>query len=248
VDDEAVWLGIVQRALIEHHQLDCASTYEEALGRIEAGPAYDLALTDLQLEREGDKLGERLLGLLRDHYPATRRVIMTGRLPVGALLTNILKEYDPQEIIIKGDMSPQYIRKIVDNVLRGDAAGDVSQDVAIRKAELAQEYRQWHQQTDQTIGSRIRDAREQETPGQHGRERERREEHGAQTRHGVSGQRAATELNRWQTLGESFRRESETLGGMLADVKDQADAAAAMDRLNKAVASFKEAFREIERG
>ena len=105
VEDEPDWIEFTRGALADH-RVDSASNYAQALELIQGNAPYDIALVDLSLGRDDDRLGGEILDLLKTEYPSTRRIVITGRPPVGGL-------------------SPQYIR-----TLRSRRNNHQGQDVA----------------------------------------------------------------------------------------------------------------------
>jgi DNA-binding NtrC family response regulator len=75
VDDEDVVVASGIRTLeADGHELCSASTGEEALEKLASDP-FDVALLDLRIPRPG---GLMLLRYIRDTFPGTRVVVMTG--------------------------------------------------------------------------------------------------------------------------------------------------------------------------
>lgn len=112
VENEPDWIEIVRRALADH-DVDSADSYEKALILIRDSPPYDLALVDLNLERENDGLGGEILDLLQVEHPATRRIVATARPPSGSVTRNIFDRYGADEVLIKGQLGLPDLRRAV---------------------------------------------------------------------------------------------------------------------------------------
>jgi predicted nucleotide-binding protein len=140
VEDEDEWIQQIRRALADHH-VDSARNYPEALALISGGAVYDLALVDLNLEEDDDRLGGEVLDLLKADYPATRRIVVTGRPPAGGMRANILRRYGADEIIIKGTTTLPDLRRVVAAALaRGSAwaVGESARDAAAHRTDSGQ--------------------------------------------------------------------------------------------------------------
>lgn len=122
VEDDDEWINYVQRALADH-RVDSAKSYEAALSLISGNVPYDVALVDLNLQENADRLGGEVLDLLMADYPATRRIVVTGRPPTGGMRTNILRRYAADEIILKGDTTLPDLRKAIAEALAHLATG-----------------------------------------------------------------------------------------------------------------------------
>lgn len=128
VDDERDWLELIVRTLPDH-EVDGASSYGQALELINSGRSYDLAIVDLNLMDSGkvdtrDRLGGGLLDLLRDNYPATRRIAMTGW-PLTSV-RQVFDRFDVDELLLKQRMALADIRHVVEHTLalgRSQASG-----------------------------------------------------------------------------------------------------------------------------
>jgi response regulator RpfG family c-di-GMP phosphodiesterase len=218
VEDEPEWIGFTRRALADHH-VDSASSFDDALALIQDHPAYELALVDLDLTADGDRLGGEILDKLKADHPSTRRIVVTGRPPEGPLRANIFERYDVEEIIIKGKTTLPDLRKVVTEVLRNSSRDDIPQDVKVRRSELTQRYRDWHWRVDSIIRSKLRDQQEFiRNSGRLDKESERY---------------ALSELERRQAVQDRFRRESEELEALLSNVTNMPGADSAAERLDR---------------
>lgn len=117
VEDDSEWIKFARKALADH-TVDSANTYIEALLLIRDNPPYDLALVDLNLERNVDRLGGEILDVLKADYPTTRRIVVTGQPPAGGLRDNLFERYGLDDVIIKGEATLPGIRRIVAGALR----------------------------------------------------------------------------------------------------------------------------------
>ena len=78
VDDEPGVLDALSRVLTRHHFVpETARSLDEARSRLD-GAAFDIVLTDLCLAETDGVEGLRVLDLVRDRWPATQVVMLTG--------------------------------------------------------------------------------------------------------------------------------------------------------------------------
>jgi CheY-like chemotaxis protein len=155
VDDRPEWIAVVRRALADHH-VDSARSFEEALQLIHGTAPYDVALVDLNLVGEDDRMGNELLDLLMTEFPTTRRVVVTASVPVGALRAGVFERYDLDDVIIKGKATVPGLRMVVNRALKRG----IYQTPQVRyyESELTERYRDWHDRVTEELRSRIRDA------------------------------------------------------------------------------------------
>src|SRR5688572_18367073 len=99
VEDDEVWIEIVRENLLDH-QVDSARSQPEAVKLISSGVLYDAALVDLELGNRG-RAGGEILDLLRYRYPGIRRIVLTGRVPGGALYAGVFRRYEVEEVLVK---------------------------------------------------------------------------------------------------------------------------------------------------
>ncbi|HEV7658186.1 MAG TPA: response regulator [Mycobacteriales bacterium] len=209
VDDEPGWRDAVRQALAEYH-VDLASSYDEALTRLRTGPAYDLALVDLDLAAGPDPRGDDLLHLLRTAYPDTRRIVVADAPPGGA---TVLEKYGVEELLLRPDIAVPDVRHAVDDAL----GQQVSAGARIRRAELWRRYQDWRRRQDRELDGRIQAA---ETFARN-----------AGRVQGDSRRRALAEI---VALRERFRADANALGDRIeaaATVEDTLDAADILDHL-----------------
>jgi CheY-like chemotaxis protein len=132
VEDEQAWLDVISRALPDYH-VDMASSYGEALALLQAGIFYDVALIDLNLMDSGefdsrDQLGGEILHILRNNYPTTRRIAITGWPPSSVRM--VLEDFGVDDLLLKRNMTLSDLRHVNEQALalaRGhrDAPSDV---------------------------------------------------------------------------------------------------------------------------
>jgi CheY-like chemotaxis protein len=233
VENESEWIGVTRRALADH-DVDSASTYEDALVLIRNNEPYDLALVDLNLEMSDDRLGGEILDLLKAEYPDTPLILVTGNLPSGGLRDNVLNRYGVEDVIIKGTTTLPGLRRAVAAALAISVRKRTPQEADEREPEVVSRYRDWSGHLEALIQSKIAEAQyahynARALPG------------------GFTG-RTSNTLKRWQLLRDSFKNECAKLELMLADVKGAKDAASAMSRLDQVEATFAADISSIEQG
>lgn len=130
VEDDEFWREYIRRQLRDHH-VDTVGSVQEAVEWLSSGPAYDVALVDLNLHDDGDGEGGELLDLLSLQYPATARIIVTGSPPAGSIQQGIITRYNVEELIIKSDLRLPDLRGAVEQAIAGPQA-----DVLQREEEL----------------------------------------------------------------------------------------------------------------
>ena len=101
VDDDLEWLGLLTR-LFPGHIVDAVQSFAEALKRVETPDHhYDVAVVDLNLLSDDDRLGGDILGTLYQNSPSTLRIAVTGT-PEGSMRLDVLDEYHVEDVFIKG--------------------------------------------------------------------------------------------------------------------------------------------------
>jgi CheY-like chemotaxis protein len=223
VEDEAIWLDLTRSALMGH-QVDSARTFDEAVSLIRENGPYDLALVDLNLRGDNDRLGGEVLDLLKMDYPSTRRIVVTGHPPVGGLRANIFERYGVEEVIIKGHTTLPELRKIVTEVLQSDTSVNVTQEFKVGKSELSQRYRDWHSHLEGIIRTRIREA--QSGTRKPGRTR------------GESADLSNKDENGLLLLREEFARQTTDFEAVLSRAADVPEIIAARDQLDRMIIWF----------
>jgi len=223
VEDEPVWLELTRNALAGH-QVDSAGSFREAVALIQDNAPYDLALVDLNLEEDDDRLGGEVLDLLRMDYPSTRLIVVTGRPPVGGLRANIFERYAVEEIIIKGRTTLPDLRKIVTDVLHTDSSVNVAHDAKVGKSELMQRYRDWRGHLESIIRTKV--SEEQDGSRRPGKARR------------MPDGLADNAQHRWLLLREEFVRQSSDFERTLSEATGMPDIAAAGDQLDGMMRRF----------
>jgi CheY-like chemotaxis protein len=157
VEDDQEWLDLIGRSLPEH-DVDTASSHAKALRALRDGGAYDVAIVDLNLIDSrghgtgGDLLGGKILAKLRDEYPATRRIAMTGYPPTS--VRRLLDLYRLDDLLLKRDMTFAVVGEVVQAAL-DRAAAEIPPAVGSRKSMLQKEFRGWREHTAWSLGQRI---------------------------------------------------------------------------------------------
>jgi CheY-like chemotaxis protein len=155
VDDDEEWSGLITR-LFAGHVVDSAGTFEDASKRVQpGGTPYDLAIVDLNLLNDpadqvsGDMLGAEILLMLRQNYPSTLRIALTGSPPRGALRKGLVDKYQVYDFFMKGHMDLHDLRDLVmDSPAAKAAALEASPavpEVEREKAAQLDRLRQWSQ-------------------------------------------------------------------------------------------------------
>jgi CheY-like chemotaxis protein len=223
VEDEPVWLDLTRSAL-RGHQVDSASTFDEAVSLIQENAPYDLALVDLNLRDDDDRLGGEILDLLRMDHPNTRLIVVTGHPPIGGLRANIFERYGVEEVIIKGHTTLPDLRRIVTEVLHADSSVNATQEFKVGKSELSQRYRDWHGQLEGIIRTRIREAQN--------------DTRGPGRAHGEAGDHTNRDQNRLLLLREEFVRQTADFETVLSGAADVPEIIAAGDQLDRMMMRF----------
>jgi CheY-like chemotaxis protein len=221
VEDEPEWLDLTRHALAGH-QMDAASTFQEAVGLIQAND-YDLALVDLNLQESNDRLGGEILDLLRLDHPDTRLIVVTAHPPIGGLRANIFVRYGVDEVILKGPTTLPDLRRIVTEVLRGDPAADIATDTKIARSELMQRYLDWHGHLERVIRTGTREA-----DGGGGRPGRKRRPNGV----------TSNDSKHWVQLREDFVRVSISFEQTLSAATELPGIEAANEQLNELIDEF----------
>ena len=145
VDDESDWLDLIRRALPEH-QVDQAQSYDEALANLSSGVDYDVAIVDLNLLGTGgvgtgrDGLGGKLLEIMRDEYPSTCRIALTGLPPTST--KDVYDQYGVADLLLKGPLVEMAdVRRVVETALQ--RSSDIPADLRVERSRLSASLRSW---------------------------------------------------------------------------------------------------------
>jgi CheY-like chemotaxis protein len=158
VENEAAWRQIVRESLEDHH-VDSAATVAEAIKLLGSTAPYDVALIDLNLQTDSDGQGGQILDLLIARYNSTRRIVITGNPPGGALRKNIFERYDAEEIIIKHYLDVPDLRRVVEEAV-SLGPGGLSQALKLDRSSWRQRFRDWQRMQTNRIANEIRIAQE----------------------------------------------------------------------------------------
>lgn len=144
VEDLKQWREPIVR-LFAGHLVVSAATFEEAENHVEPGGIlYDVAIVDLNLITPeddvednvgGDMLGGEILMRLRQNYPSTLRIALTGSPPKGPLIKNLVERYQVYDFFMKDNMDLSDLR---DRVLESPAAQAAVLDAAPATPEVEQ--------------------------------------------------------------------------------------------------------------
>jgi CheY-like chemotaxis protein len=153
VDNDLEWLGSMYRAL-PGYDVDKAQSYDDAVDLLDRGPAYDVAVVDLNLIDSGDGLGGDILSRLRRDHPRTRRIALTAW-PPGAVRKEIFGRYDVDELLLKAHMSLSLLRQVVQMAL-ARTADDISSDVKALRSERWEDFRAWRDRKEGLLAQHMR--------------------------------------------------------------------------------------------
>lgn len=226
VEDDPKWRELIKGRLKDHH-VDSAESQEQALDYLQRGAQYDLALVDLNLETDSDLGGGEVLDLLRNNYPDTRRIVITGRPPAGSVRANVFERFDVEEIIIKGQLDTPDLRRVVEEAL-ARTSGGLPQSLRLRRSELRQRYRDWHRRVASDLRMQIRVAQEHVSDAARVSEQTRRRAE------------EATEVT--MAKKDAFEETSSRVRIMLDSIKSSEDLAGAADALDAAEEKFTQTF------
>lgn len=163
VDDEGVWLDLIRRALPQY-EVSEAPTYEKAIDLLRSGVTYDVAVVDLNLLPSGDDmLGGELLKLIKEDYPSTRRIALTGWTP--SAVKAVFDEYGVDDLLLKDKMRLSVVRQVVRAAVER-TGGDVPDGLKDEKLTVWRSFRTWNDamlqqlsQQEQTLKNDLREAR-----------------------------------------------------------------------------------------
>lgn len=215
VDDEELWQDILRSALPQY-RVDVAGSYPEALALLSSATLYEVAVVDLDLVPARpdskihfeDRLGKGILGELRDHYPAIRRVALTGS--PREIAEDILGEYAVDTILFKKDTSLEKMRAAVE-VSVEFALTDIPAEVREAVSALGERFSRWKKrhvqhfdQIQKRLNNEIKEAQRRGQPGKY--------------YHGELATRK-TEREKFQHMSSEFIREFHNIRS-LAQVED----------------------------
>jgi CheY-like chemotaxis protein len=160
VDDESDWLELILHALPEY-QVDVAQSYSAALAKLGSGVDYDVAIVDLNLlRRDGvgvgtgrDGLGGKLLEIMRDEYPSTCRIALTGLPPTST--KDIYEQYGVTDLLLKGPLAELAdVRRVVERALQ--RSSDIPEDLKAERRRLSAGLRSWKADANVLLDQRAR--------------------------------------------------------------------------------------------
>ncbi len=215
VEDDETWLVLIKRRLVEH-RVDPARSIEEAVKLLRENPPYDLALVDLNLEGNADLKGGEILVLLREQYPQTRRVVMTGTPPPGSVQINIFDKYGVDEFLIKGSLDTPDLFRTVARAL-SQKEGELPLDLKLKRLELRIRHHEWSRHEQGKLEEAVR-ARRQYA-------------YDARKVSGVSAQRANEAVLAAEKQLSEFSRESDRIERLIENIGSVDDLVTAADAL-----------------
>jgi CheY-like chemotaxis protein len=221
VEDGPEWIDIVRHALADH-VVDFAMTWDEALVLLRSRDAYDLAIIDWNLEGDDDQTGGEVLDLLREDFPTTRRVVVTGSPPAGDLQLRIYDRYGVQGMIIKDKTRVRDLQLVVRRALNRPAK-HIPVRVDLEATKLQGRYREWRDRVLDEIRSHVIEA---ENAAQYSAPMPR------------SAEGASAALGRWQALRASLAAECSRLEELIATATTSDDVQAATGQLEEAISRF----------
>jgi len=140
------------RQALDAHLVDSLDPCDSAACMLRDRPPYDLALVALNVLCGQESAGARLLDRLAAGYPQTRRVVMTGWPSSADEASDIFERYPVDDIIVSGDLTPQWLRREVKTALFLDPRS-VPHDVKVARSILRQQIRQ----SRRLLGAELRD-------------------------------------------------------------------------------------------
>lgn len=224
VDHLHGWRAVLRRALPDHH-VDVAGSGEEALGLLQDGTAFHLALVDLGPDSDADTVGIELLELLRARHPGTRPIVVVAVPPPDTVRDDLLERFGVEEILIISETGEPDLRHVIEDAL-GQA---VPADARLRRAELHRRYQKWQHRVGAELDSRLRAA-------------ELFVRNGSTISPG-SRRPARVALENARALREQFRADSAAIAGRIdrsASAREVLDATDAFEHVEGLYADFKE--------
>lgn len=156
VENLDYWLDLIGRSLPDHEVVN-ARSYDEALLAIRNGSGFDVAIVDLHLmdsqeHNPRDYLGGRILDMLRDEYPSTLRIALTGYAPGAA--RKLIDRYDVVDLLLKGNMELAVVSEVVDAAL-ARTLPELAPGVRSHKSAQQAGFRRWQEGRAQRLDQRI---------------------------------------------------------------------------------------------
>jgi ActR/RegA family two-component response regulator len=154
VENEFYWLNLICQALPEH-EVAQAESYKEAIELLAGAVSYHVAIVDLNLLTNNDGLGGTLLAIMREKYPSTRRIALTGWPPTSARA--LFEQYGLYDLLLKENIVLQVVREVVRAAADG-VADDVPANMRIEQAEIRNEVLSWKSDMLLLLDERMRTA------------------------------------------------------------------------------------------
>jgi CheY-like chemotaxis protein len=159
VDPGESWRELVVQGLADLH-VDAVDSLPAAIALLDSEPAYDIALTELNLTDDQDMQGGALLDLLRARYPETKRIVITGSPPTGGI-RHVLERYDVEELIIKGNnFNIPNLRGVVEQAVRTED-DDLPRSLRLNRIAVLQRFRDWQRYQSDRLSTARREAEAQ---------------------------------------------------------------------------------------
>ena len=165
VEDDEEWVYLIREALPQH-VVETASSYDRAIEALRQDVVYDVAIVDLNLVKPPDPdarvrlggtirdmLGAGILVLLRENYPQTRRIALTG-LPPGKV-REILDRYKVDDLLLKGDMTVQAVQEVVQAAIESASSG-IPAEVRAGQSQLKADFDRWCEETARQLDGRLK--------------------------------------------------------------------------------------------
>lgn len=159
VDNEQFWLDQISESLPDD-DVDGARKYREAVSLLQQN-TYDIAIVDLNLmDAPGyyarDKLGGRILKLLKSDYPETCRIALTGDTPPTVM--EIVREYGVADLLLKQNMTLDAVSKVVQAALKGRSY-EMQPGVRVKKLAAQDDLNRWKTDRIWMFEQRLRELR-----------------------------------------------------------------------------------------
>jgi CheY-like chemotaxis protein len=161
IENDSEWLDLISRTLPEY-TVDRARSFDAAIAFLASGVAYDVAIVDLNLLEAGhDQLGGRILEIMRDSYPSTSRIALTGG-PLTAVKA-VLDKYAVDDLLLKGSdgvllkdkIDLAVVRDVVEQAVRRRRPDEVPGDFLAEQSEIRNAVLSWRSNAVQRMVQRM---------------------------------------------------------------------------------------------
>lgn len=162
IEDDSEWLELITRALPEY-TVDRAQSYDEAMALLASGVTYDVAIVDLNLlDGAHDQLGGRILEIMRDSYPSTSRIALTGG-PLTAVKA-VFDEYALDDLLLKGSdgvllkdrIDLAVLRNVVKKAVKQGGPDEIPGNLLVEETEIRNGVLSWRSNALQRMAQRVR--------------------------------------------------------------------------------------------